>query len=469
MEEKSNTPNNENYENIKEYNFLDEKDKLEIIKIDDRIKVVENEMNQLISKIEKTEIEKENIYSRFDDVGKEGIKLEQKYFDLKNKLDIIKPETEEEKNIRLKDKIEEIEKISKEIDNFQKEHDAIIISDMIQKPSNKSKFIMDKYDKDVAYREEMKNNKTKLSNLLNSRNQRCENLKDELNKLKNQGSIYDIVLNDCKVAYDEYNKITDVYNSIKKEINEIEKIISKDKFNGTILYDETIKLDKIKLGIINKGVFCLTFNHISGKTTVSEYDQEGNKIILFNDLSDEIENRNNQFKKLEELEENPPTYVYTVVDIILEIERESLKALLSYELVNYNNFIDSSDPEYNRINKDLIKKEIINLRKKIKEIEKKINDSPKHEWTEVDKNALEIEKNKIISSMSERTKSIYLNEEKKKEIDKKNKLIQIENENFKNYNYSKNQFKNYLDSIGALKENSNMKNIAMNILKKMDY
>jgi hypothetical protein len=172
---------------------------------------------------------------------------------------------------------------------------------------------------------------------------------------------------------------------------------------------------------------------------------------------------------LEELEENPPTYVYTVVDIILEIERESLKALLSYELVNYNNFIDSSDPEYNRINKDLIKKEIINLRKKIKEIEKKINDSPKHEWTEVDKNALEIEKNKIISSMSERTRSIYLNEEKKKEIDKKNKLIQIENENFKNYNYSKNQFKNYLDSIGALKENSNMKNIAMNILKKMDY
>jgi hypothetical protein len=71
--------------------------------------------------------------------------------------------------------------------------------------------------------------------------------------------------------------------------------------------------------------------------------------------------------------------------------------------------------------------------------------------------------------MSERTRDIYLNDEKKKEIEKKNKLIQIENENFKNYNYSKNQFKNYLNSIGALNENSNVKNIAMSILKKMDY
>ena len=51
----------------------------------------------------------------------------------------------------------------------------------------------------------------------------------------------------------------------------------------------------------------------------------------------------------------------------------------------------------------------MDLKKKIKEIEKKINDSPKQEWIEVDKNALEIEKYKIINSMSERTKSIYLN------------------------------------------------------------
>jgi hypothetical protein len=71
--------------------------------------------------------------------------------------------------------------------------------------------------------------------------------------------------------------------------------------------------------------------------------------------------------------------------------------------------------------------------------------------------------------MSESTRSIYLNEEKKKEFEKRDKLLKIENENFKNNNYSKNQFKKYLDSIGALKENSNMKNIAMNILKKMEY
>ena len=280
---------------------------------------------------------------------------------------------------------------------------------------------MDKYDKDVAYREDKKNNKTKLSNLLNSKNLRYDNLKDELDKLKNQGSLYDTVLNECKLAYDEYNKITNVYNSIKKEITEIDKIISKDKFNGAILYDEANKLDKIKLGIINKGVFCLTIDPTTGKITVSEYDQEGNKIILFNDLSDEIQNRNNQFKKLEELEENPPTYIYTVVNIILEIERESLKTLLSYELASYNNFIESSDPELNKKNKDSIKKDIMDLKKKIKVIEKKINESPRHEWIEVDHKALEIEKNKIISSMSERTRDIYLNDEKKKEIEKKNK------------------------------------------------
>jgi hypothetical protein len=244
MEEKSDNPPNieniadlnfldKNDENIKECNFIDDKDKFEIIKINDRIKIVENEMNNLICKIEKTEIEKDNILKRLDDVGKEGINIEKKYFELKNKLDTIKPETEEEKNIRLKDKIEEIDKLSLEINTLQKEHDAIIISDSIQKPSNKSKFIMDKYDKDVAYREEQKNNKTKLSNLLNSKTLRYDNLKDELDKLKNQGSIYDIVLNECKLAYDEYNKISDVYNSIKKEIIEIDKVISKDKFNGT--------------------------------------------------------------------------------------------------------------------------------------------------------------------------------------------------------------------------------------------
>jgi hypothetical protein len=69
MEEKSDTPPNN--ETIKELNFLDEKDKLEIIKLNDRIKIVENEMNQLICKIEKTEIDKDNIIKRLDYFGKD--------------------------------------------------------------------------------------------------------------------------------------------------------------------------------------------------------------------------------------------------------------------------------------------------------------------------------------------------------------------------------------------------------------
>ena len=111
MEEKSDNPpnienivdlnyldkNDKNDDTIKDLKFIDDKDKFEIIKINDRIKIVENEMNNLICKIEKTESNKDNILKRLDDVGKEGIDVEKKYFDLKNKLDTIKPETEEEK------------------------------------------------------------------------------------------------------------------------------------------------------------------------------------------------------------------------------------------------------------------------------------------------------------------------------------------------------------------------------------
>jgi hypothetical protein len=200
-----------------------------------------------------------------------------------------------------------------------------------------------------------------------------------------------------------------------------------------------------------------------------EYDSEGNKKILFDDLGEEVYNRNKQFKKLEELELNPPTYIYTVGDMMLEFQRESYKTLLSYEQTNYSNFIESFDPEYNRLHKELIKKEILELKKKIKEIDIKIDSLPKQEWIEIDHKALEIEKNKVIDSMSSWTRDIYFNELNKNEIKRKDQLREIENQQFKLNNHHRSSFEKFINSIDSIKNDSYLRNRAVNILNSFNY
>jgi hypothetical protein len=467
METDNIAPNTENIDDIKIKNdpFLEEKDKQELIKLNNRIKFLENEMNNLAKKIETDDIEKKApLLKKLDDINKEGVEKENIYFKLKSELDSMTPETDEQKNIRLKDKIDEIEKVKIEVDNIKNEYESILVPEPIEKPINKSKYSMDKYDIDVANRDKIKNNKIRLSNLLNSKNLSYNNLKSELDKLKNIESPYDIIYNKCKIAYEECNQMSDIFENTKKELADINKIISKDQFNGNTLYNEVTKLYNIQTGLINKGVYYISIDPVTKKTVVTEYDIEGNKKIVFSDLGEELYNRNLHFKKLDDLESNPPTYIYTVGDMLLEFERDSFKTLLSYELSNYNNFIDSSDPEYNHSQKELIKKEIIEIRKKIKEVDKKINDLPRHEWIEVDQKALEIEKNKIISSMSERTHDIYLNEQKDKEVKRKEELRDIENREFKINNYQKSLFQKYINSLGSIKNDNFLKNKAINIL-----
>jgi len=469
--EKSNDNENIEFNQFLEQNnrLINNEDKIEIIKINNRIKMLETEMNLLIQKIETSQIECEPIIKKLDDTKKEGLIKEKIYFDLKKELDEMMIESEEDKNIRLKDKIDELEKMKIDIDKIKKEHDAIIIPEPISEPINKSKYAMERYNKEVAERNSIKNNKMRLSNLLNNRNLNYDNFKSNLNDLRNKESPYDIAFNKCKIAHDEYYQLSDLYNSFNKDLSAIERIISKDQFNGKTIFEEVNKLYGIRTGFLNKGIWCLSIDPKTNKTIVSEYDKDGKQVIIFDDLGEELYNRNLSFKKLDELESNPPTYIYTVGDMMLELERESLRNILSYEMVSYNNFNDSSDPEYNRLTKDSIKKDIIELKQKIKEIDKKIDSLPKKEWTEVDKKAVEIEKNKIISSMSKATLDIYLHEENQKEEERKKIQIKNENKIFKVNNYGKSLFRNYVNSIGGtLKNDQYLNNIAVSIMRKFE-
>jgi hypothetical protein len=478
MDTENINPNTEKSENNEDNEFskfleqndrlINNEDKIQILKINDRIKLLESEMNLLIKKIETAQVDCEPIIKKLEDIKKEGLEKEKIYLDLKKELDGMIIESEEDKNIRLKDKIDELEKMKIDIDKIKKEHEAIIIPEPISEPTNKSKYAMDRYNKEVAERNSIKNNKMRLSNLLNTRNLNYIDLESNLNDLRNKESPYDIAVNKCKIAHDEYYQLSDLYNVTNKDLVVIERVISKDKFNGKTIFEEINKLYDIRIGFLNKGIWCLSVDPITRKTIVTEYDKDGNKVIVFNDFGEELYNRNLAFKKLDELESNPPTYLYTVSDMMLEFERESLKTILTYEMSSYNNFNDSADPEYNRLTKDSIKKEILEIKQKIKDINKKIDSLPKHEWLEIDKNAIEIEKNKIISSMSKATLDIYLNEQKQK--DEERKQIQIKNDNkiFKINNHGKSLFKNYLNSIGTLKNDPYLNNIAVNIMRKFD-
>jgi len=451
---------------LKSNRLIDDADKEEIMKIDHRINILNFEMNELVAKIETAQVNANEVVKRLNDVKKDLIPLERAYFDLKAELETMKVETEEEKNIRLKDKYDELESLKNNIDNLTTEYDSIVIPETIKLPVIKSKFNMEKYDNEVANKDLMKNNKIKLSNMISGKNLSYNNLKDEIT---NGPSPYDIIYNKCKVAYEEFMKINDVYNTINKELVAIERIISRDQFNGKTKYDEINKLYNIREGLLNKGIFFLSIDPITKKTVVTEYDSEGNKKVLFHDLGEEVYNRNKQFKKLEELELNPPTYIYTVGDMMLEFQRESHKTLLSYEQTNYSNFVESFDPEYNRLHKELIKKEILELKKKIKEIDIKIDSLPKHEWIETDHKALEIEKNKVIDSMSSWTRDIYYNELNKNEIKRKDQLREIENQQFKLNNHHRSSFEKFINSIDSIKNDSYLRNRAVNILNNFNY
>jgi hypothetical protein len=432
-------------------------DKEEIIKINNRIKILEKEMNDLANKIEKYEFEKrEPILKKLYDIENEGNNKEKIYFNLKKELDSMTPETEDEKNNRLKDKINELDKIQIEIDRIKKEHDLIIIPDPIEKPINKSKFTTDKYNKDVSDRDAIKNSKMRLSNLLSSKGLNYSNLKTKIDEEKNIESSYDILYNKCKIAYDEYNQIGDIYDNIKKELNEIDKLISKDQFNGTILYNEIGKLYDIQSTIYNKGVFCISIDPVTKNQIITEYDLDGKKKVLFDNYT-----ASNIFDKLENLDKNPPTYVYTSSNILLELELESLKNILNYENSYYKNTT-------NLIEKKKTKNDIIELKKQIKDLESKINDLPISEWIEVDKKELEIQKNNIISSMPKNILNVYLKEEKQKEIEKIQKMKEYENEDFKINNYSKSMFENYINSNKSINKDDYLKNIAVSILKQFE-
>jgi len=366
----------------------------------------------------------------------------------------------------------ELEKIKNEVDKIKNEFDTILGPNATEKPialgNPKSKALMDKYEKDTANRELLKSNKTRLSNLLNSKNLTYNNLKENIQKERNAASPYDIVFNKCKIAYDIYEQLNIDFNNLKKELAEIDRIISKDQFNGNTLYDQTTKLYDIRKGLMNKGIWILMFDKVTRKTIVMEYDLEGKKKIVFDDLGYEIENRSNQFKKLEELELNPPTYIYTVTDILLESEKRSLKSMLSYEQEKYLNFIDTSDPEYNLQSRSLIKKEINELKNKIKEIDTKINAMPKTEWFDIDHAAVEIEKNKIISEMSDHTREIYLNEKRNEEESRRENLRKNSEKEFHINHQSKNMFEKYLRSVGHIRDDPFLKNKSLKILREFE-
>jgi hypothetical protein len=432
-------------------------DKDEVIKINNRIKILEKEMNDLVNKIEKDEYEKrEPLLKKLYDIENEGHIKEKIYFNLKKELDSMTPETEDEKNIRLKSKIDELNKIQIEIDHIKKEHDSIIIPDPIEKPINKSKFTTDKYNKDVSDRDAIKNSKMRLSNLLSSKGLNYLNLKTKIDNEKNIVSSYDIIYNKCKVAYDEYNQIGYIYDNIKKELNEIDKLISKDQFNGKILYNEIFKLYDIKSTIYNKGVFCISIDPVTKNQIVTEYDLDGKRKVLFDNYT-----ASNIFDKLENLDKNPPTYVYTSSNILLELELESLKNILTYEITYYKTTT-------NIIEKKKTKNDIIELKKQIKNIESKINDLPISEWIEVDKTELEIQKNNIISSMSKNILNVYLKEERQKKIERIEKIKEYENEDFKINNYSKSMFEKYINSNDSINKDNYLQNIAVNILKQFE-
>jgi len=475
MEESIPIPSEENPDDIlvKENRFLDEKDKVEILKINERINILECEMNELAKKIDTLEIEKrEPILKKLEEINIIGLEKENIYFKLKAELDSMKPESEEEQNIRLANKLLELEKLKNEVDKIKNEYDSIVVPNAIEKPINfgttKSKVIMDKYEKDAANRELLKSNKMRLANLLNSKNLTYNNLKENLEKDRNISSPYDIVFKKCKIAYDEYEQLNNDFNNLKKELAEIDRIISKDQFNGNTLYNQTSKLYDIRTGLMNKGIWILMFDKLTRKTIVMEYDSEGRKKIVFDDLGYELHNRNNQFKKLEELELNPPTYIYTVTDILLESEKRSLKSMLGYEQEKYLNFIDTSDPEYNFNYKNLIKKEIIELKKKIKDIDTRINEMPKTEWTDIDHAAVEIEKNKIITEMSDHTREIYLNEKRNEEENRKENLRKNTEKEFNINHHSKNMFEKYLKSIGHIRNDAFLKNKSLQILRDFE-
>jgi hypothetical protein len=108
------------------------------------------------------------------------------------------------------------------------------------------------------------------------------------------------------------------------------------------------------------------------------------------------------------------------------------------------------------------------LKKKIKDIDFRINEMPKTEWTDIDHAAVEAEKNKIISEMTDHTREIYLNEKRSEEETRRENLRKNTEKEFNINHHSKNMFEKYLRSVGNIKNDAFLKNKSLQILRDFE-
>ena len=375
-----------NYENIYPipFNIVDDPTEAQLLnKIEESKKSIIEAEKELTDSLNSCELKNRSILEKLISSKKETLN------NMKFELSKICDETTQEKDLRTFNEINLLNDAKKRLAETIAEHDSIIIpvGATVSKQNEKSDFSRKKNNGggngNGANIEQIKVQKSRLANLIGTRQEDVRIAENVLNKARNMPCRYQILL---------------------KEINDLTLEINNDvqKFNSTNILSRNQAIIESKLDLLksyleknieNYEKFKLQGMSIITNNKIQEYDSNGNLYKIITNSSD-------MNFELDKLTANPPTLTYGN-NIAAQSEYEFLSIFYTERNRLYNMYKISEYADINEIDKEHLKW-VNNLKLELAEIKsrlKELNVILKNQvfWTDIDHEKLNSLKKEILS------------------------------------------------------------------------
>jgi hypothetical protein len=321
-----------NYENIypKPFNLINDITETQLLtKIDDSKKSIKEAEKELLDSLNSDELKNRSNLEKIICAKREKLN------NMKIELSLIRDETEQDKIDRTIGEVNLLNEAKKKLAEVIAEHDSIIVPPQ----SEKSDFSRKKNNSNGngQNREQIRLQKNRLANLIGTRNEDVQNAENNLNKVRNMPSKYQVLL---------------------KEINNLSLEINQDvqKFNSTNVLSRNHAIIEAKIDLLksyleknieNYEKFKLQGISIITKNKIEEYDLTGNLYKI-------ITNASQMNYELDKLDKDPPTVSHGD-NIQAQIEYDFLSKFYAERNQLYSNYKISEYADINEIDKDHLK------------------------------------------------------------------------------------------------------------------